>query len=87
LFSRCAARLGLGACIGSAWLLADDLAQKHLLHLAPHRRAAPLPVYPHAQFYPLRLLRFVGMMREVVPAVIEALQCATVLPGWRQGRL
>jgi DNA-binding transcriptional LysR family regulator len=70
---RSAALLGLGACVGSAWLLADDLAQGHLLHLAPHWRAAPLPVYltyPQARFYPSRLLRFVALMRERMPAAI-----------------
>lgn len=70
---RSAAVLGLGACVGSTWLLSDDLAQGRLVHLAPHWRAAPLPVYltyPHARFYPSRLLRFVAKMRELVPAVI-----------------
>jgi len=70
---RSAALLGLGACIASSWLLADDLVQGRLLHLAPHWRAAPLPVYmvyPHAQFYPSRLRRFVEAMREAVPAAI-----------------
>ena len=71
---RSAALLGLGACVGSAWLLSDDIRHGRLVHLAPHWRAAPLPVYltyPHARFYPSRLLRFVAKMREVVPAVIE----------------
>lgn len=72
---RSAAVLGLGACVGSAWLLADDLAHGRLVHLAPQWRAAPLPVYlayPQAKFYPSRLLRFVAAMREQVPAVIDA---------------
>jgi DNA-binding transcriptional LysR family regulator len=70
---RSAALLGLGACIGSAWLLSDDLAQGRLLHLAPHWQADPLPVYlayPHARFYPSRLLRFVAVMRAAMPAAI-----------------
>lgn len=70
---RSAALLGLGACIGSAWLLADDLARGRLVHLAPHWQADPLPVYlayPHARFYPSRLLRFVAMMRAAMPAAI-----------------
>jgi DNA-binding transcriptional LysR family regulator len=70
---RSAALLGLGACIGSAWLLADDLDQGRLLHLAPQWQADPLPVYiayPHARFYPSRLLRFVAMMRAAMPAAI-----------------
>jgi len=70
---RSAALLGLGVCIASAWLLADDLAQGRLLHLAPQWRAAPLPVYlvyPHASFYPSRLRRFVEAMRAVVPGTV-----------------
>jgi len=33
-----------------------------------------LPVYltyPHAQFYPSRLVRFVAMMREAIPPLVE----------------
>lgn len=70
---RTAAVSGLGACIVSAWLVSDDLAQGRLLHLAPHWRAAPLPVYlvyPHARFYPARLRRFVDAMRDAMPAVV-----------------
>ena len=66
---RTAALLGIGACVSSAWLLADDLAGKRLVQLAPKWQAAPLPVYliyPHAQFYPSRLLRFIALMREAV---------------------
>lgn len=72
---RSAAVLGLGACVGSAWLLADDLAHGRLVHIAPQWRAAALPVYlayPHAKYYPSRLLRFVATMRELVPGVIGA---------------
>ncbi|RKU00557.1 LysR family transcriptional regulator [Burkholderia sp. Nafp2/4-1b] len=71
---RSAALLGVGACVGSSWLLADNLARGELVHLAPEWEAAPLPVYltyPHAQFYPSRLVRFVAMMREAVPALVE----------------
>lgn len=70
---RNAALLGIGACASSAWLLADDLAAQRLVHLAPKWRAAALPVYliyPHAQFYPSRLLRFIALMREAVPLAI-----------------
>lgn len=66
---RSAALLGMGACVSSAWLVADDLADKRLIQLAPKWQAAPLPVYlvyPHAQFYPSRLLRFIALMREAV---------------------
>lgn len=67
---RSAAVLGVGACAGSAWLLADDLASGRLVHLAPKWQAAALPiyvVYPHAQFYPSRLQRFIALMRDAVP--------------------
>ncbi|KVN24959.1 LysR family transcriptional regulator [Burkholderia pyrrocinia] len=71
---RSAALLGIGACVGSSWMLADALAQGRLVHLAPQWEAAPLPVYltyPHAQFYPSRLVRFVAMMREAVPGLVD----------------
>ena len=70
---RSAAKLGLGVCAGSAWLLSQDVAQGQLLHLAPQWQPAPLPVYliyPYASFYPSRLLRFVVTMREAVPAMM-----------------
>ncbi|HDR9100166.1 TPA: LysR family transcriptional regulator [Burkholderia vietnamiensis] len=71
---RSAALLGVGACVGSSWLLADHLARGELVHLAPDWQASPLPVYltyPHAQFYPSRLVRFVAMMRDAVPPLVE----------------
>lgn len=71
---RTAALEGLGVCVGSAWLLAQDLAQGTLLHLAPRWQAASLPVYltyPQARFYPSRLLRFVAKMREAVPDLVS----------------
>lgn len=69
---RSAALQGLGACISSAWVLQDDLAQGKLVHLVPQWQAAPLPVslvYPYAKFYPARLRRFVEAMKEAVPGV------------------
>ena len=72
---RSAALQGLGVAIGSAWVLADDLASGRLLHLAPQWQAAPLPVYlvyPYASFYPARLRRFVDIMRAAVPGVVGA---------------
>lgn len=69
---RSAALLGLGACIGSAWVLSDDLASGRLLHLAPQWRAAPLPVslvYPYARFYPARLRRFVDIVKAEAPSI------------------
>ncbi|MBN3788425.1 LysR family transcriptional regulator [Burkholderia sp. Ac-20353] len=71
---RSAALLGVGACVGSSWMLDDYLANGRLVHLAPQWEAAPLPVYltyPHAQFYPSRLVRFVALMRDAVPALVE----------------
>lgn len=72
---RSAALRGLGACAGSAWLLADDVARGDLVHLAPQWQPAPLPIwitYPQAGHYPSRLLRFVEAMREAVPGVVGA---------------
>jgi DNA-binding transcriptional LysR family regulator len=72
---RSAARQGLGACAGSAWLMAQDVVEGRLVHLAPRWQPAPLPVYltyPYASFYPSRLLRFVSTMREAVPAMITS---------------
>jgi len=67
---RSAALQGLGVAIGSAWVLAEDLASGRLIHLTPEWQAAPLPVYlvyPYARFYPARLRRFVDIMRSAVP--------------------
>lgn len=66
---------GLGVSIGSAWVLADDLAAGRLVRLVPQWQAAPLPVslvYPQARFYPSRLRHFVDIMRVAAPAVIAA---------------
>jgi len=63
---RTAALMGVGAAIASAWVVAEDIAQGRLVHLAPDWRAAPLPVwlvYPQARFYPARLRRFLEVMR------------------------
>ena len=67
---RSAALLGLGACIGSTWVLADDIAAGRLVQVAPAWHASPLPawlLYPYARFYPARLRRFVEMMRQTRP--------------------
>ncbi len=71
---RSAALLGMGACASSAWLLGDDLAGKRLIQLAPKWQAHALPVYllyPHAQYYPSRLLRFIALMREAVSVATQ----------------
>lgn len=63
---RTAAVMGVGVAIASAWLVADDIAQGRLVHLAPRWRAAPLPVhlvYPQARFHPARLRRFLDVIR------------------------
>jgi DNA-binding transcriptional LysR family regulator len=67
---RSGALLGLGACLASAWVVADDVAQGRLLHLAPQWYGEPLPVYlvyPYAQFYPAKLRRFIDAMRGAIP--------------------
>jgi len=72
---RSAAVLGLGVCVASAWLMADDLAHGRLRQLVPAWQADPLPVYltyPHARFYPARLRRFIDIVRETVPSVVSS---------------
>ena len=72
---RSSAVLGMGACIASAWLLEDDIASGALVRIAPQWAAAPLPVYlvyPYARFYPVKLLRFVDVMRQAMPDVMGA---------------
>jgi len=72
---RTAAVSGVGAAIASAWLVADDLAQGRLVHIAPQWRAAPLPVwlvYPQARFYPARLRRFLDVIRAAMPGAVTA---------------
>ncbi|WP_066269079.1 LysR family transcriptional regulator [Hydrogenophaga palleronii] len=72
--TRNAALEGLGACIVSAWMVADDLAAGRLLHLAPQWQAPSLPlyiIYPYARFYPARLREFVEIMREAAPLLLQ----------------
>ena len=71
---RNAALAGLGACIVSGWLVAEDLAAGRLLHIAPDWRAAPLPVYlvyPYARFYPARTRLFLESVRKLMPQLAE----------------
>jgi DNA-binding transcriptional LysR family regulator len=71
---RSAACLGLGVGVISAWMAAGDMAQGRLVHLVPEWEAEALPiylVYPHARFYSSRLRRFIEVMRETVPAVMN----------------
>jgi DNA-binding transcriptional LysR family regulator len=70
---RSAALIGLGACVSSSWLLADDLAQGTLVQLVPDWAAPSLPVfviYPYARFYAPKLRRFVDTMRELMAAAL-----------------
>jgi DNA-binding transcriptional LysR family regulator len=72
---RTAAVAGVGAAIASAWLVADDLAQGRLVHVAPQWHASPLPVYlvyPQARFHPARLRRFLDIMRAAMPGIVAA---------------
>lgn len=70
---RSAALQGLGCCASSSWLVVDDVARGHLVHLAADWQPPPLPIwitYPHFAHYPSRLLRFVAAMRAAVPQII-----------------
>lgn len=72
---RSAAVMGLGAGVGSAWVMTDDLAAGRLVQLVPSWQAPPLPVslvYPYARFYPARLRCFVEIMRAALPAAITS---------------
>ncbi|MDM0027440.1 LysR family transcriptional regulator [Variovorax saccharolyticus] len=63
---RSAAVMGMGVCVGSTWLLAEELAQGRLIQLAPEWQAAALPVYltyPQARLQPPKLKRFIEAMR------------------------
>ena len=63
---RSAALLGLGVCVGSTWLLTEDIAQGRLVQLVPQWEAAPLPVYlvyPQSRLQPPKLRRFIEAMR------------------------
>lgn len=70
---RSAAVNGLGVCVGSAWLLTDDIARGRLVHVAPQWQAQPLPVYliyPYARFYSPRLRQFIEAMKTAIPAAL-----------------
>ncbi len=72
-----AAAMGLGVCVASTWLLADDLARGSLVQLVPNWRPAPLPVYlvyPRIEFRPARLRRFIEVMRQAVAASVSQLR-------------
>ena len=72
--ARSAAVLGLGVCVVSAWIVAEELASGALVQLTPDWSAEPLPVYivyPYARFYPAKLRRFVDSMRAAMPAAMQ----------------
>jgi len=71
---RSAALMGLGACMASSWMLTEDLASGRLVQLVPDWQPAPLPVwlvYPHANFYPAKLRRFVELMRSAMAERVD----------------
>ncbi|WDS36676.1 LysR family transcriptional regulator [Pseudoxanthomonas sp.] len=85
---RNAALLGLGACISSAWVVAQDVAEGRLLHLAPDWRATPLPVYlvyPPARHQPAKLRHFITAMRAAGSTMtgVEPLRERPMLSGER----
>ncbi|WP_265733533.1 LysR substrate-binding domain-containing protein, partial [Acinetobacter baumannii] len=60
---------GLGACVSSAWVVAQDIEEGRLVQLVPQWRAAPLPVYliyPHARSYPAKLRLFAEIIRTAI---------------------
>ncbi|MCP3097907.1 LysR family transcriptional regulator [Myxococcus sp. K15C18031901] len=70
---RSAAVKGLGVCVGSAWVLQEEISRGRLRHLVPQWQASPLPVslvYPAARFHPARLRKFVALMRETIPSAL-----------------
>lgn len=67
-----AALAGLGVAVVSSWTVEEDIAQGRLIELLPQWLAAPLPVhlvYPWARYYPIRLRKFLDLMREVMPKI------------------
>ncbi|MCY1527277.1 HTH-type transcriptional regulator DmlR [compost metagenome] len=71
---RRAAVLGLGVGLGSAWAMAEDMAQGRLVHAAPRWHAEPLPVYlvyAPSRYQPARLRRFIEIMREHLPVELR----------------
>jgi len=69
-----AAELGIGACIGSSWLMRQSFDAGTLVPLLPKWRAEPLPmyiVYPQSRTQPARLRRFIELMREALPIAVQ----------------
>jgi len=71
---RSACLQGLGVCVGSSWVFANDLASGRLVQLVPEWAAEPSPVclvYRYARYYPARLTLFIDMFREALPDVVS----------------
>ncbi|MEX3019265.1 LysR family transcriptional regulator [Kluyvera sp. STS39-E] len=67
-----AALAGVGVAVVSSWTVEEELANGTLVELLPQWQAAPLPVhlvYPWARYYPVRLRKFLDLMREVMPQI------------------
>lgn len=64
---RSAAVMGLGACVGSTWLLREDIDAGRLVQLVPDWHALPLPcylIYPYTHLHSPKLKRFGEIMRK-----------------------
>ena len=67
-----AALVGVGVAVVSSWTVEEELANGSLVELLPQWQTAPLPVhlvYPWARYYPIRLRKFLDLMREVMPQI------------------
>lgn len=67
-----AALAGVGVAVVSSWTVEEELANGTLVELLPQWQTAPLPVhlvYPWARYYPVRLRKFLDLMREVMPQI------------------
>ena len=67
-----AALAGVGVAVVSSWTVEEEIAKGTLIELLPQWQAAPLPVhlvYPWARYYPVRLRKFLDLMREAMPQI------------------
>ncbi|MFU0963966.1 LysR family transcriptional regulator [Kluyvera ascorbata] len=67
-----AALAGVGVAVVSSWTVEEEIANGTLIDLLPQWQAAPLPVhlvYPWARYYPVRLRKFLDLMREAMPQI------------------
>ncbi|OZI37974.1 LysR family transcriptional regulator [Bordetella genomosp. 10] len=66
--------LGMGAAVESAWMATEDIQAGRLRQLIPDWQAPPLPIYlmhPYARYYPARLRRFLEIIRQAMPPVMD----------------